>query len=536
MRNGHLPLLLSTGVEPGTRAPGRACELWSEAEAATDGHPTALLSLAWAARFFPRTRDTQPMAEPERDPAAESVPAEPGSRPRRGTGTTRRIWTLAWPAIATNFLHSVVGFVDIKIVGSLGADAVAAVSTGHRIFFILQGVLMAVTAGTTALVARAWGAGNHAEGERVTRASLWLCMLFALVLTAPGVLFAEQIASLFQGLAPETQAQAAAFIRMLSWFNVAFAINIVLGTALRAAGDTKTPLLIAIATNVVNVALLYTLVFGAFGAPALGVLGAALANGLAFAFGAVLIGALWIGRRLIVGWGPRGGDFEGSRVRQILHIGYPSGLEQFVFQGGLVAFLLIVARFGEAPYAAYSIGVNILSFSFLVGFGFSIAASTLVGQNLGADDPVAAERSGWRAMAMSIGVMVVFGAAIIAFAEPLARFLIDDDEVVRLTVVFIWILGSVQGLMGIEFALSGALRGAGDTRFPLAIVFAGFFLGRIPLALLALALQFSVEWIFAALLLDYVIKAVGLVTRFRGGRWKTIVPTADPDDAHAPPR
>ncbi len=459
--------------------------------------------------------------------SGDALPTTEGAEeeaPRRGTGTTRRIWELAWPAIATNLLHSIVGMVDIKIVGSLGAPAVAAVTTGHRIFFILQGVMMAVTAGTTALVARAWGAGDHAEAERVTRASLWMCLVFAAVLTAPGVLFAEELAGIFKGLDPETMALAADFIRTISWFNVAFAVNIVLGTALRAAGDTRTPLLIAVVTNIVNVFLLYGLVYGELGMPELGVRGAAMANGLAFAFGAVITVALWLGRALVVRWGPTGGDLAPARLRQILHIGYPSGLEQFVFQAGLMAFLMIVARYGEAPYAAYSIGVNILSFSFLVGFGFSIAASTMVGQNLGAEDPLAAERSGWRAMALSMGVMVVFGAAIIAIAEPFARFLIDDDEVVRLAVVFIWLLGSVQALMGIEFALGGALRGAGDTRFPLGIVFAGFFLGRIPLALLLTWLGWSVEWVFAALLADYVIKAVGLVLRFRGGRWKEVIP------------
>ncbi len=467
------------------------------------------------------------MAEAEQ---AELLPPDlrgkidPGA-PRRGTGTTRRVWALAWPAIATNLLQSVVALVDVKIVGTLGAEAVAAVSTGQRIFFILQGLLIAVTAGTTALVARAWGAEDRDEAERVTRSSLWLCLGLAGALSIPGVLLARDLAGLFQGLAPATLDLAADFIRTLAWFNIAFATNIVLGTALRAAGDTRTPLAIGLATNVVNVALLYGLVFGTWGMPELGVLGAALANGIAFGFGALLTVVLWVGRRLVIGWGPRGGDLEPARIRKLLHIGYPSGLEQFVFQGGLIAFLMIVARFGEAPYAAYSIGVNILSFSFLVGLGFSIAASTMVGQHLGARDPAGAARSGWRAMVLSIAVMVVFGALIIAAAEPLTRFLINDDEVVRLAVVFIWVLGSVQALMGIEFALGGALRGAGDTRFPLAIVFAGFFLGRIPTALLFLWLGWSVEWIYGALLLDYAIKATGLVLRFRGGRWASAIRT-----------
>ena len=212
--------------------------------------------------------------------------AEPESR-----GPALGIWELAWPAILGNLLYSTVGLIDIKIVGSLGAPAVAAATTGHRIFFILQAVLMGVCAGTTALVARAWGAKDRAEAERVTRASLSICVLVAAALTIPGFWFAHELAGIFR-LEPDTVELAAIFIRWLSLFNVAFAVNFVIGTALRAAGDTRTPLWIGAATNVVNVALVYGLVFGAFGLPRLGVAGAALGNGLAFLFGAGV--SLWL--------------------------------------------------------------------------------------------------------------------------------------------------------------------------------------------------------------------------------------------------
>ena len=163
--------------------------------------------------------------------------------------------------------------------------------------------------------------------------------------------------------------------------------------------------------------------------------------------------------------------------------------------------------------------MSLLSFSFVVGFGFSIAAATLVGQHLGASDPEGAARRGWHAMALAVGVMLVLGTAIIAAARPLAGFLIDDPEVVRLTVVFIYVLGSVQVLMAIEFTLSGALRGAGDTRFPLLVVTCGLFGGRIALAALFAWLGLPVEWVFAALIADYVIKASLLVWRFQSRRW-----------------
>ncbi len=441
-------------------------------------------------------------------------------------GPALGIWELAWPAILGNLLYSTVGLIDIKIVGSLGAAAVAAATTGHRIFFILQAVLMGVCAGTTALVARAWGAQDRAEAERVTRASLWVCVLVSAALTVPGVWFARELAGIFR-LEPETVELAAVFIRWLSLFNVFFAVNFVIGTALRAAGDTRTPLWIGAATNVVNVALVYGLVYGALGLPKLGVKGAALGSGLAFGFGALLTLWLWLGGRLVLGTGPAGAIAR-ERVGQLLRIGYPAGLEQFVWQMGFVVFLWIVALYGTAPYAAYGIGVSILSFSFVVGFGFSIAASTLVGQHLGAGDPAGATRSGWRAMGLSVAVMLVFGTGIVLAAEPLARFLIAEAEVVRLTVAFIYVLGSVQVLMAVEFSLGGALRGAGDTRFPLLTVLTGLFGVRIALAAAFAWQGLPVEWVFAALIADYVVKASMLSLRFRSGRWQRVLPAAQP--------
>jgi putative MATE family efflux protein len=206
----------------------------------------------------------------------------------------------------------------------------------------------------------------------------------------------------------------------------------------------------------------------------------------------------------------------------LFKIGYPSGLEQGAIQLGFILFLWIVSFYGTAPYAAYGIGVQILSFGFVVGFGFSIAASTHVGQQLGANDPDGAEQSAWRALTLSMVIMVVLGVLIVFFAEPIARFMIDDPEVVRLTVVFIYILGAMQPLMAIEFTLGGALRGAGDTRFPLLTTITGLVIVRGGVAGVFLWLEFAVEWIFAALIVDYIVKAIMLVTRFRRGRWKTI--------------
>lgn len=430
------------------------------------------------------------------------------------------IWGLAWPAILSNLMFAVIGIVSIKIIGTLGADAVAAVTTGHRIFWGLQAILMAISAGTTAMVARAWGAGDKAEAARVTKVSLWLSNGVATLLMVPCLLFPTQIASVF-GLEEIPTRMAGDFIFYLSLFNIAFSVNMILGAALRAVGDTKTPLWIGAVTNVVNVLFVYVLVFGLYGFPELGVVGAAIANGLSFAVGGLIFLYLYYARRMQV---PVGDDQSLTKARtlQLIHIGYPAGIEQFVFQIGFIAFLWLVAFYGTAPYAAYGVGVQILSISFVVGFGFSIAGATLVGQHLGADDPQGAVKSGWRALALAITSMVLLSAVIAVFAEEIARFLIDDDEVVRLTVAFIYIMALVQPLMAVEFTLGGCLRGAGDTRFPLVATMVGLCGVRVSLAAVFVLLDLPVEWIYAALIGDYVIKAAMLLVRYRNGKWQQI--------------
>ncbi|MBT4493151.1 MAG: MATE family efflux transporter, partial [Gammaproteobacteria bacterium] len=292
------------------------------------------------------------------------------------------IWELAWPAILTNLLFSIIGIVSIKVVGTLGADAVAAVTTGNRIFWGLQAVLMAISAGTTALVARAWGAENHEEAARVTSVSLWLSNGVAIALMLPCIVFPVEIASIF-GLSDVPTNLAGEFIFYLSFFNIAFSVNMILGAALRAAGDTKTPLWIGVVTNIVNIVFVYLLVHGLYGFPELGVAGAAIANGASFTVGGLIFLYMYFSGRMKVGVGGKG-SLTGARVRQLVHIGYPAGVEQFVFQIGFIAFFWLIAFYGTAPYAAYGIGAQILSISFVVGFGFSIAGATLVGQQLGA--------------------------------------------------------------------------------------------------------------------------------------------------------
>ena len=451
-------------------------------------------------------------AEPE--PAAESQD-DGSSRPA--------IWQLALPSIIGNLLFTVVGVVQTKFVSELGTSALAAVGAGQRVFFALQAILMAISAGTTALVARAWGAADYREASRVTMASLVLAALFSLLATAVGVGLARPIASIF-GLDATTLDLAAANIRALSWFNLLFAVNFVLSAALRAAGDAWSPLWIGVLVNALNIPLLYGLVFGHWGLPALGVVGAGVAAGLAFTAGALVLLALWMRQRFELKY-VRGGWWRRQRLRQLIDIGYPAGVEQLVFQVGFFVFLMLIGNYyGTEAFAAYNVGVTLLMVCMTVGFGFSIAGATLTGQHLGAGDHAGAVRSAWRSMGLAVLSMGGLGLLVVLNAERLAAYFVGDDPLtLRYTVQFTWLLGAMTPLLAVEFAIGGALRGAGDTRFPLVATFLGLIAMRCGLAAVFTFWGLEVFWVYAALVADYLLKGALLLWRFHSGRWKTIV-------------
>ena len=443
------------------------------------------------------------------------------------------IWQLALPSILGNLSFTIVGMVQTKFIGDLGSQALAAVGAGQRVFFAMQAILMAVSAGTTALVARAWGARDYQEASRVTMASLVLAGAMSLAITVVGYFLAPSIAGVF-GLDPHTLAMAADNIRWLCVFNVAFAVNFILSAALRASGDAWTPLWISGGVNVINIPLLYVFVFGHYGFPQMGVAGAAVAAGLAFTAGGVMLVVLWMKQKFRVRH-VSGGWWRKARLRRLLDIGYPAALEQAVFQLGFFIFLMLIGNFyGTEAFAAYNIGVNVLQVCMTVGFGFSIAGSTLVGQHLGANDHEAAARSGWRSMWLAMLAMGTLGALIMFYALEITTFVIGDDQVtIARTGEFIYLLGAMMPLLAVDFSIGGSLRGAGDTRFPLIATMFSLIGMRCGLAALFTYMGTPVVWVYAALVGDYLLKTVMLIWRFRSGRWKTVYRIEEPDPQRA---
>jgi putative MATE family efflux protein len=435
------------------------------------------------------------------------------------------IWELAAPSILGNLMFSLVAMVQTKFVGGMGAPAVAAVGAGQRVFFALQALLTAIGVGTAALAARSWGAGQREEASRITSSSLTLGAMVGLFIMIFGMVFSNQIAGIF-GLDDETSALASRNIFWLSAFIIGFAIDIILSSALRAAGNAWTPLLFGLAVNLVNLPLLYAFILGKFGAPRMGAAGAPFASGLSFVLcGAVLVW-LWMRQKLTIKFFT-GDIFKKARYQRVLHIGYPVALEQVVLQFGFFLFLSLIGRYyGTQAFAAYNVGLNMLNAAMVVGAGFSIAGATLVGQHLGAGDVDGAARSGWRACAMAVGAMTLIGVIVVLNAGALARFFLGSDEIaVQRTIEFTYIMAAMLPLLGVDMAIGGSLRGAGDTRFPLMASFLGLIGVRCVLAATFAYFHWPVIWVYSSMIGDYMLKGSLLIWRFKSGHWKHVLIT-----------
>lgn len=434
----------------------------------------------------------------------------------------RTVWALAWPVIAALFSEAAVGLVDTLMVGRLGRDAVAAVGVGAQILGSVSIVTTAVATGTMALVARHVGAGEAAMARRVTGQSIVAAFVLASAAIVPVLVWTPQVVRLF-GVDEAVVERSVAFTRLVVFCIPAGAVLFTVGSSLRAAGDTRTPLAIGLVMNAVNVVLNYVLIFGAFGIPALGVRGSALASTTAFALGASIgLTLLWTGRvRISIARA----DLRPDRriLGRLARIGIPSGVEQLAMQIGFLLYLIFASAYGTAAVASYFIGVRILALSFLPGLGFAAAAAALVGQNLGAGSPKRAEEAGHAATWMAVRLMTAAGVLFIAFATPIARMFVDDAAVIADTRSFIYMLGLCQPLMAVDYTFGGILRGAGDTRFPLLALFAGLYGFRLAFAwIVTHVFGLSLPWLWAAMIGDYTVRSALKAWRYRSRAWQRV--------------
>ncbi len=444
-------------------------------------------------------------------------------QPRSAQAIIRRdVLNLALPAMGEQMLSMMVGIVDTFLVGHLGAAPLAAVGLANQWVFMATMLFGAIATGSTALIARFIGAREPDQADEVLRQSILLGALIGMIATLLGLSLAQQAVTLL-GAEEDVIGLGTSYLRVVSSIFFFSTLMFIGNASLRGAGDTKTPLFVMLVVNGVNIVVAWTAINGPFGLPQLGVVGSALGAATGRLVGGLLvIGILLRGhaniRLKLANLRP-----DWAFIRRILRVGLPSGLEQLLFRTGHMVFARILAELGTVAYAANQVAMNGWSLSFMPGFGFALAATTLVGQSLGAEDPEGAQHRGYTAYRMGAALMATVGLTFLLFPAQIVGFFTNDPEVIAIGTMPLRMVGLIQPLLAASMVFSGGLRGAGDTRWPMMITGGSIWLVRVPLAyLFALVLDWGLPGAWTALALDLSLRGLLNFLRFRGGRWKAV--------------
>lgn len=438
----------------------------------------------------------------------------------------KRIWNLAWPAILQLSFQTTVGVITMIFVGKISAEGLAAVGLAQRIVLLMIGALSALTVGTTALVAQYTGADNPAKAKQIAAQSMLVGLAVAAVLALLTCLWAEKLIALMMLGQPDAEVirLGGSYLRIVG-LSLFFAMPLfVLNGALQGAGDMRTPMYFVILMNLVTLILGYILIFGPGFFPALGVTGAGWAEALARITGAVAAVIAVLSRKLRIKLGFR--DmliWRPELIREILGIGLPSSGEQVIRQVSMVIYTMLVAVLGTAAIAANQIAMTVFSISFMPGFGFSMAATTLVGQSLGGGDETLAEQYGWGTNLLGSILMGLLGVAFYVFAHPLAHLFSNEAAVQGMAADCIKVIAFAQIPFAAVMILSGGLRGAGDTRYVMYTTIISQCGVRLILSVLALWLGYGLTGIWAAMLVDAVTRGWLTARRFKSGQWKHLI-------------
>ena len=474
-------------------------------------------------------------------------------------GLFKPLLVLSLPIVAAQVLHVGYNLADTYWVGRLGSEAIAALTYSWAIVFLMLSVGGGLTVAGTVLVAQHKGAGNLDRSSHVAGQTLSFVTIVAVALAISGWLLSPRLMWLV-GAEPGSNAfeYAVSYTRIIFvgaifmfWFFIFDALS-------RGWGDTRTPLYLMVVSVTLNVVLdpflilgfdgnpvfgwvgaadLQTSLYGVTGFDGWGVEGAAIATvfsrGLAATAGLYL---LFTGR---VGLEPTVEDLWLRRetVATIVDIGAPTAVEQGFRSFGITVLTAVIALTGEDAVAAYGIATRLSSLLFMPALGLARGTETVVGQNLGANQPARAKRAVALSSAIIVATFVVLVTAAYPHAEAIAGFFIEGDEsgqVIEYGAAFIVIAGPAYVLLGVFQIMLGGLRGSGSTRAAMVLSIQELWLWRIPIAVITIVvLGTSVVGVWYAIALSYVFSTVVTGIWVIRGNWTESVIEDPETDAHA---
>jgi len=435
----------------------------------------------------------------------------------------RAVWSLATPTLVEMFLVSLTGMVDMIQVGRLGAAAITSVGLTNQPMMLLQAIFQALNVGTTALVARFIGMGRPKDASDTLRQTFYVTILLGIIVSLFAGLFAPFILK-FMGAEPDVVAVGTPYFQVVGYGFICTAIAMSIASALRGAGDTKTPMTVNLVANVVNIVWNAILIWGLFGFPRWGVFGA----GVATTFSR-LVAAVWFVAIAVKGEKSLRLDFSErwkpnkEILGRVFYVGAPAALEQLLLRSGQLVFAKIVSSLGTVTYAAHQVAMNILNLTVMPGQAFATSATTLVGQYLGAKRPDDAERCANTSRNVGLTIAVATAVVFLFLGKYIAWLYTNDMSVVLVSALMLRIYAFAQPAQSTQFVLAGGLRGAGDTMYPLYSTTLGIWVGRVVLGLIFVkVLHWGLAGAWIAIVLDQCTRGILIYLRFQTGKWKEI--------------
>ena len=445
----------------------------------------------------------------------------------------RRVMFLAWPAIFENIMLSMVEFVDTAMVGSLGAYATASVAVNNPIIWMMNASMAAVAVGGTVLTAHAIGAEREERAAEVSRQALLVVLATAGILSLLVFSLSGRL-PVWMGAEQQILPYAASYIRILSLCFIPHFTGIVLSGILRGSGDTKTPMYINLGTNIVNIIGNFLLIFPerdvvVFGrkmhiwGAGMGVSGAAAASAFAMGMAGLAVFLILACRKSSVQLKFKGLRPEKKLIGSMLSVGVPAALERLATTVGQLFFIRTVAGLGTVSLAAHQLAVTSESISYMPAIGFQVAATTLVGQALGAGDKRDARQCGNVAFRMCTVCMIVMSLALFFFSRQFIGLFSNVPEVIDLGSGALRIVALGEPFFGAAIVLTGALRGAGDTKVPFYVCLFTMWGIRLPLAVLFVhVFHWGLAGAWYAMVMDLMIRGLLMYFRFRGDGWERL--------------
>lgn len=432
----------------------------------------------------------------------------------------RAIFMLAVPMMLEMVMESIFAVADVFWVARLGADAVATVGLTESMLTLIYTAAMGVSIGAMALVARRIGERDTNGAARAAVHAIALGVFISLIIGIVGARYASDLLALM-GASPAVIAQGSTFTRIMLGGNITVVLLFVINAVFRGAGDAAVAMRVLWFGNAINIVLGPMFIFGLGPFPELGVTGAAVATnfgrGTAVAYQVLTLarghGRISIARRQI--------GLDLRTMLSLLRLSGSAAFQVLIGMASYVGLVRIVATFGSAALAGYTIAIRLIIFALLPSWGISNAAATMVGQNLGARQPERAERSVWQSAFYNMLFLGTVGVVFVLLAPQIIALFSGDPAVHRYGVAGLRIVSAGFLFYAYGMVLTQSFNGAGDTWTPTVINLFVFWLFELPFAyMLATRTSLGPLGVFTSLAVSYSTLAIVSAIVFRRGRWK----------------